>query len=442
MKVSMYNVFVEGSDEETILFNTLCGSMVTLNPSTLCIVKEILGNPSIYDDGDIYNVLVEQKYLIEDSVDEIEIIKQRKMAGIKDHNRLDLIIMPTLDCNFACTYCYETHIPSRMSDETEEAIKKWVGLELPNYKFLMLHWFGGEPLLGYKRVLSITPYIRDTAARLGISYVTHMTTNGYLLTPNRISELLDCGIFDFQITVDGPPETHNKLRVLRNGQGTFERIFQNIVQLAQANEKVKISLRVNFNHSNLHQIPILINMFPIEIRNQLRIVYEPIFGGCALSATDNMPSEEISNAMTKYYQLAESLGYDVVLGTNRIHPGKLVYCYAERENQFIINYNADVYKCSVSKFTSENRVAYITQEGVMVKENKNWERWVGLDLFESKCYSCVYLPLCMGGCRKMRMEQKSTGSYCSLVSTNASYLLKQVALGSFATLLRDSSGMY
>jgi sulfatase maturation enzyme AslB (radical SAM superfamily) len=58
-----------------------------------------------------------------------------------------------------------------------------------------------------------------------------------------------------------------------------------------------------------------------------------------------------------------------------------------------------------------------------------------MDLFEEKCYSCQYLPLCMGGCRRARCEGVETGSYCRLVPTNASFALKAIAFGGFEELL-------
>lgn len=178
-------------------------------------------------------------------------------------------------------------------------------------------------------------------------------------------------------------------------------------------------------------------MFPIKVRPHLRVVYEPIFGDCTLSATDNLPHQDISEAMANYYQLAKELGYDVVLSGSSISSGKLVYCYAERENQVIINYNGDVHKCSVSNFDTESRVGYINNEGILVKED-NWDKWLNYPLFDEKCYSCVYLPLCMGGCHKMRLQNQNTGSYCSLVPTNSSYLLKQIAFGGFEKKLKET----
>ena len=72
----------------------------------------------------------------------------------------------------------------------------------------------------------------------------------------------------------------------------------------------------------------------------------------------------------------------------------------------------------------------------MFKQDDQWDQWVSSDLFEKKCYDCVYLPLCMGGCRKTRLKQKGTGSFCSLVPTNTSYILKQIALGQFKDMTK------
>lgn len=438
MKASNYNIFCEyPKTGEIILFNSLYGSLSVWKKDEIKIAKDILVNQESQNkNSTIKKVLLEQNYLIDDSVDEIAIIENRKLSGIKDENRLDIIIMPTLQCNFSCSYCYESHRPSRMTDEIEKAIKLWLKAQLPRYKVTMFHWFGGEPLLEYQRIISISQHAKTIANKAGTSCIMHITTNGYLLNRKRAEELINSGIYDFQITLDGPPEIHNAYRPLKNGGGTFERIFQNINNLARANERVKISLRINFNHNNLNFIPSLLEMFPIDVRPHLRVVYEPIFGNCSLSATGNLSSEEISQTMSDYYTQARQLGYDVVLGTGSLNTGRLVYCYAERENQYILSYNGNAYKCSVSEFRPEERVGYLQADGTFIKENQQWDKWMNLNLFERKCYSCNYLPLCMGGCRKTRLEYQGTGSYCALVPTNSAYLLKQVALGQFKDVLQ------
>ena len=361
-------------------------------------------------------------------------IKSKGQAN--DKNRLDLVIMPTLECNFACVYCYENSKKGIMTLNSEEIIKKWLANNVPKYKFVMLHWYGGEPLLGLNRILTITQFFQKIAQANNIEYSLHITTNGYLLTHENLKKLNSIGIYDFQITVDGSRQYHNKLRKLKNGAGTFDRLYENIVGALNTSVRNKITLRVNFNHANIHSIPELLHYFPDNIRNRLRVIYEPIFGSCSISAISNIPTNEMSEKMASYYKLAEQLGYDVVLSQASVYTGKLVYCYAERENQIIINYNLDLYKCSVSDFAPEQRVGYLDGEGKVVKNTHEWEKWVGGNLFDDQCYNCLYLPLCMGGCRKNRLRKNDNETPCSLIPTNASYVLKQIALDSFPEIFR------
>jgi len=434
MKTSYYNICVDNPDtKETILFNSLYGSLTVCTTREMASINKLLADPNgEFSESKITSIrqtLIDQKNIIMDDIDELEIIRQRKLAGIRDENRLDLIIMPTLDCNFACTYCYETHKPGKMDSRVEDALKAWLNDQVPRFKFVMLHWFGGEPLLGFQQVIAITRHLQELARRSGVEYVFHMTTNGYLLSEKSILALNDCDLFDFQITIDGTATTHDAMRLLKNGQGTFQRLFTNIVRAARIDRRNKITLRVNYNHQNLHTIPQLLESFPDDIRSQLRVTFEPIFGSCEVSATGNLSSQEISQATANDYRIAKNLGYDVVLVGSGLNPGKTVYCYAERTNQYIINYTGDVYKCSVSRFEPEKRVGTLTSTGKLIHEQQNWDAWKDMDLFETQCNSCVFLPLCMGGCRKTRLEKHGTGSFCALVPTNTSYLLKQVAFG-------------
>lgn len=445
MKASRYNVVVdEDGSRETILYNTLYGSMTVWEPDEMVTVKAALSDDceGFADDPRaeaIQRLLAEQRHIVPNEADELGIAANRKIEGIRDSNRLDVIVMPTLDCNFACTYCYEKHHASAMTPETQAALEKWLGAEMPRHAVTLLNWFGGEPLLAYKTVVALSNHATEVARQSGTSLVIHMTTNGYLLSERRILALLEVGLFDYQITLDGPSEFHDRMRVLRNGGATFRRVFDNAIMLASAHERVRISLRVNFNHKNIQAIPKLLRMIPDRLRPQFRPVFEPIFGGSSVSATENLPAESIATELTAYYALARELGFDVVLGLSPIHVGKLVYCYAERENQVIVSYNGDVFKCSVGSFERGERTGYIDPQGRLVKED-NWWRWVDeTQLFEEHCEDCVYLPLCMGGCRKMRLVGKGTGQCCALVPTNTCFLLKQIAFGNFESLVRGQA---
>ncbi|MDP1651555.1 MAG: radical SAM protein [Rhodocyclaceae bacterium] len=441
MKTSKYNLATENpATGELILFNTLYGSTVVVEPENRGDVLALLEKPHAILDGNdglirLRDELMRLKFVINSDTDELALLMNRKAAGINDRNRLDVILMPNLNCNFACPYCYESHDPAKkMSAEVRENLIRWLGKAIPKHKVVLLNWFGGEPLLSPDDILSITAFVRDKCKEHDVRLLTNITTNGYLFSPEIIRKLVLLELFSYQITVDGPPNTHNKTRILKSGKGTFDRVFANILALARADNRVRVSLRVNYNHNNIYQIPELLNMFPQDTRSQLRVVFEPVFGDPELSATKNMEGNEISRAITEYYDLAASLGYDVRLGG--IGVGKLVYCYAERENQYIVDFKGDVFKCSVTDFASANRVGTIEAEGDFVRDESNWSDWFGLAPFDQNCQECTFLPLCMGGCRKDRIKNGATGSYCSLVPTNTSHALKSIAFGSFGEVLK------
>lgn len=436
LKASNYNLIIHSKDNHnTIIFNTLYGSLTMFNPEEFELVQRLFKSSNDNENKSFRKILKDQKFLISDTIDEFALIENRKRLGMMDKNRMDIIIMPTLECNFSCVYCYENVKQGKMSDITMESIKKWMTREIPKYKLVMLSWFGGEPLLSIKRITEITEHANKVASENDVLLVKHITTNGYNFSKPTITKLIDLGIVDYQITIDGVPETHNKLRPLKNGKETFSRIFKNIIALLSEEKKVKITLRINFNHINLHEIPNLLKMFPESCRNQLRLSFEPIFGNCEYSATDNISSDEISISLSKYYRLAEEFGYDTILGRSAVETGKLVYCYAERENQVDINYNGDIFKCSVNDFDRSERIGYLKTDGTFVKDCEKYDKWMNIPLFDTQCKTCKYVPLCMGGCRKARITKKTTGSFCSLVPTNASYVLKQIAYNGFDNLV-------
>jgi len=439
LKASNYNLIIHSKDNHnTIIFNTLYGSLTMFNPEEFELVQRLFKSSNDNENKSFRKILKDQKILISDTIDEFALIENRKRLGMKDKNRMDIIIMPTLECNFSCVYCYENVKQGKMSDVTMESIKKWMTKEIPKHKLVMLFWFGGEPLLSIKRIIEITEHANKVASENNILLVKHITTNGYNFSKSTITKLIDLGIVDYQITIDGVPETHNKLRPLKNGKETFGRIFNNIIALLSTDKTVKITLRINFNHTNLHEIPNLLKMFPENFRNQLIVSFEPIFGNCEYSATDNITSDEISISLAQYYRIAEEFGYDTILGKSAVETGKLVYCYAERENQVDINYNGDIFKCSVNDFNKSERVGYLSENGNFIKDAEKFDKWMNIPLFEPLCKACKYIPLCMGGCRKSRINNKTTGNFCSLVPTNASYVLKQIAYQGFGNLVLNT----
>ena len=73
---------------------------------------------------------------------------KRRLTVFRDPS-YRLTINPTLNCNFSCWYCYETHNKKYMSNEVKQRILKLIDniVSKQDIQYFELDWFGGEPLL-------------------------------------------------------------------------------------------------------------------------------------------------------------------------------------------------------------------------------------------------------------------------------------------------------
>jgi len=150
-----------------------------------------------------------------------------------------LILDVTEDCNFRCSYCifsgnyvhYRSHSKRYMSfDVAKKAIDYYFSLIKAGKRYNPLRqpkitFYGGEPLLNFKLIKECIEYIDETYKCYKIS--NYLTTNGSLLDIEKAEWLIkhNCHIL---VSICGPKEEHDRLRVYRNGKGTFEDIMKNI----------------------------------------------------------------------------------------------------------------------------------------------------------------------------------------------------------------------
>ncbi|HEY2357265.1 MAG TPA: radical SAM protein [Phenylobacterium sp.] len=114
-------------------------------------------------------------------------------------------IHPTLRCNLRCQHCYSTSGPELAGGLAIEDLERLLG-EIAAEGFNAVSVSGGEPLM-YEPL----PRLLRSAGALGL--ITSVTTNGLLLTHRRLAELAPhVGLL--AVSVDGEPESHNRLRAL------------------------------------------------------------------------------------------------------------------------------------------------------------------------------------------------------------------------------------
>ncbi|MFJ8827045.1 FxsB family cyclophane-forming radical SAM/SPASM peptide maturase [Streptomyces sp. NPDC102467] len=136
-------------------------------------------------------------------------------------------------CNLACRYCYVYESgdedwrrqPVRMSDAAVRLMAKRVGEHVRRHRpaTVRIVFHGGEPLLsGVDLVTGATRALRkevpaDTFLQASVQ------TNGVLLDRPVLEELLRHRV-SVGVSLDGPPEIHDRLRRDRHGRGTHARV--------------------------------------------------------------------------------------------------------------------------------------------------------------------------------------------------------------------------
>lgn len=132
--------------------------------------------------------------------------------------------MTSENCNFRCSYCYESHTNHHIERDVYDSALKLVNNS--SKENLIINWFGGEPLLEVEDIEYFMKKVYDLKKFKSIN--SSIITNGYLLTEKNFNKLMKANVKVFQITLDGLKTEHDKQRYLKNGMGTFDRIVENL----------------------------------------------------------------------------------------------------------------------------------------------------------------------------------------------------------------------
>lgn len=132
-----------------------------------------------------------------------------------------LIVKATRLCNLRCTYCYDWRDgPDQTMPFPVLARMTAAVLRDPQHDVVTFNWHGGEttvlPLSFYEKALLIQARFRRPAQAIYNS----LQTNATRLTPEWAG-FLRAHAFSVGISLDGPPEIHDRYRRYAGGQPSF-----------------------------------------------------------------------------------------------------------------------------------------------------------------------------------------------------------------------------
>lgn len=383
---------------KVLLYNFMNGSIVLLSVAEWKSVSNFI----VGKEKECPNLtnLVKEGFLIKDSYDEKKSFLKDLDKELKNNKHFTLHILPTTGCNFACPYCYQSGIERQyfLNEDILSKSLKYIDNYLKDrgikYATLVIH--GGEPTVFWTPVITLLPKMKEIFEKYGIEYRTQIVSNGYNLTEEKADLLSQYNWQRFQVTIDGPPETHNKRRILANGGETFDKIIKNIHYVLDNDKIERVSIRINFDKGNVEAIPSFLEYLSKEF-DKKKIILSLGFISKTVENTGandyisqyGINLDEITASYLKLYKKAVKLGFEM--------PDIFMFdgmCTAKLDNSMVVSSDGSIFKC----LSGVGREEFVV--GNVASEQYDLPNYLFPSMYEA-CLNekCEFLPLCNTGCR-------------------------------------------
>jgi len=318
----------------------------------------------------------------------MEFSREDILFACTNTEELHLIILPTEKCNFRCSYCYEDFIHGRMKDETVEAVTRLLARRIQGLSHLTIDWFGGEPLLGFPVIRKINAFAQALITQQDPRawFQSSITTNAFLLNKKVFQELVKLGVYQFQITLDGPRELHNKTRIQANGGETFDTIWNNLCALQESKERFEVLLRLHLMRSNVDHVQRLIDSINTQFEEdeRFKVFLKPIenLGG---------PNAKFcsSQGLNDPEAAVEHLGVSIKNNGRFWEPNPM--CHASKFNSLIIRSDGRIGKCTTALEDPANTIGNIRPDGTLSLDRDKVVSWSrGVYSMKSEDLYCPY----------------------------------------------------
>jgi uncharacterized protein len=433
MQPSMFNVRVPldtgagGSD--VFLMNTFTDAQLIVSRDVAALLDRA-GSATLDtltpEEREALSTLSEQGFLVADRESERR-ATEAYFHDIRESNeQLRVTVLTTLQCNFACDYCFQgdhgdyNKFAAKMTMETAARVAGWTEERLDALapESFVLTLFGGEPLLNLPVVYYLSERLWAASQTRGVRMMVNVITNGLLLTPEVVDRLSPCGLNSVKITLDGDHDTHNRMRPLRGGQGTFDKIIENVRRVAG---RCRISVGGNFDESSVDSYPALLDFLrEQEFADKLvRVAFKPVIrepkpqqpkglipltvvgtGGKPLNGTcmtsagggtsicDNC--NFIDEKMSFLREETKKRGFATVDG---VHMGP---CEIHKRHAHTIGPDGALYACPGFTGDAKESTGHIDGR-VEERRQSAAARFDKLAAWKD-CDDCAFIPVCAGGC--------------------------------------------
>ncbi|MFO0553062.1 MAG: radical SAM protein [Polyangiaceae bacterium] len=239
---SKHNILTQvNGHPEWLLVNLLSGQADLLDAPTAARFQK-----GEYDD---VSALTEKGYLVEPEVETRRYEEARaRFEADQREDEIQIFFVASYVCNFGCSYCFQDEYAPKETHDLDQVIDAFFAYVDDTFagrrKYITL--FGGEPLLDTPKQRRVVERLVEGTRSRGLDLA--VITNGYQLA--AFVPLLETGrIREVQVTLDGPPEIHDKRRLLKGGGRTFDKVVAGIDAALAAG--LTVNLRAVLDKENL-----------------------------------------------------------------------------------------------------------------------------------------------------------------------------------------------
>lgn len=401
--LSKYNIYIKQNSDIWIYNN--------FKKKIICVSQEeyyrLINNTLEINNPKLYKKLV-QYGIVYLGIDEVGTLLDYYKKNIEDL-RLNIMIMSSTACNFNCSYCYEEFIPKQIDYVFEKAFIEFLNKNTVKYKSVFIEWFGGEPLLAKERVISISKKAKKICIDKKKPFICSITTNGYYLDYATFYKLLEGNIIYFQVTIDGNKKWHDKYRPLKNGRGTYDVVFNNLLSIKKNVEKNKVfrlTIRNNVSIENL------------EACMDFKQIFQENFGDDDRFQLFQFPIKDWGgNKIKEIKQELFDTEYDLLIDKlvnyrMDIFEGIVSSCcLATKKYGFVIDPEYNVYKCNHYIQNRDigdkyNKIGWLESGGNLVIDDDKNNEWISMSI-EDQCRICFGLPNCLTTCPLHKMHPEN-----------------------------------
>jgi uncharacterized protein len=437
MQPSMFNVRVPLPDrDEVFLMNTFTDAQLIVSRDVVGLLDSLdspaLAATRIFDEGEraAIQTLEDNGFVVADRASERAAIDRFFHDFRESTDQLRITILTTLQCNFACDYCiqgdhgdYNKHA-TKMSMEDAARVAAWIEERLDTLApgRLVVSFFGGEPLLNLPVLYYLAERLWQATQARGVEQLINVITNGLLLSREIVDRLNPLGLNGVKITLDGDRETHDRMRPLRGGQGTFDRIIRNVREVAGA---CRIAIGGNFDADSVDSYPALLDFLrEQDFADTLgRVAFKPVIrapqpakakglipltpvgadnrplGGSCMTAAgsggnvQSSPCDSchfLDDKMAFLRDETEKRGFHTIDG---VHMGP---CEIHHRHSYTIGTNGSLYACPGFAGDAAQSVGHIDGRVEPVRQ-ATAARFETMTAWK-KCGDCAFIPVCAGGC--------------------------------------------